>query len=113
MSELAAFATKDAAERVLIVGPTPVDESKTRPVTFRPEREYRLDFVEEYNEIARRVADESGARFVDLFGAMRPHDGHWQEWDGVHLNASAHRRVADMVETAVGTLGWGAAEDAS
>jgi lysophospholipase L1-like esterase len=104
---LVALAKQDAPGRVLVVGPTPVDESKTRPVTFRPEREYRLEFIDEYNDIARRVTRDSDVRFVDLFEGMQPHDGHWQEWDGVHLNALAHERVAGLIETELAWLGWG------
>jgi len=107
MRALAALATQDAQGRVLIVGPTPVDESKTQPVEYRPEREYRLDFIEQYNDIARRAAQNAGACFADLFDGLRPHDGHWHEWDGVHLDAVAHKRVADLVAPELAGLGWG------
>jgi lysophospholipase L1-like esterase len=106
MKALAALAAQDSERRVLLVGPTPVDESKTRPVVYRPEREYRLDFIEEYNEIARRAAMDVGVRFADLFAWMQPHDGHWHEWDGVHLNTAAHNRVAELIEAELSAMGW-------
>jgi lysophospholipase L1-like esterase len=109
MRALITLARQDASRRVLVVGPTPVDESKTRPVTFRLQREYRLDFIEQYNEIARATAAGLGVPFADLFAALRPHDGHWQEWDGVHLNSSAHGRVAEFVDAKLRKLGWGVA----
>lgn len=109
MRTLIDLARQDASGRVLVVGPTPVDESKTRPVTFRLQREYRLDFIEQYNEIARATAAGLGVPFSDLFAALRPHDGHWQEWDGVHLNSSAHGRVAEFVDAELRKLGWGVA----
>jgi len=107
MRALVSLARQDASGRVLVMGPTPVDESKSRPVTFRPEREYRLDFIAEYNTIARRVAADHGVCFADLFDGLRPHAGHWQEWDGVHLNALAHAQVASLVERKLIELGWG------
>jgi lysophospholipase L1-like esterase len=107
MNALAVLAAQDADGRVLLVGPTPVDESKTRPVTYRPEREYRLDFIERYNEIARRAALDVGVCFADLFAGMQPHDGHWHEWDGVHLNTTAHKRVAELIEAELASVGWG------
>jgi lysophospholipase L1-like esterase len=107
MKRLSALARKQAGERVVIVGLTPVDESKTRPVTYRDGREYRLDFIEAYNEIARRVAYDCGVHFVDLWAGLRPHDGHWHEWDGVHLNAVAHQRVGEIIESELTSIGWG------
>jgi lysophospholipase L1-like esterase len=103
---LITLASLDADNRVLVVGPTPVDERKTRPVTFRPEREYRSDFIEQYSDIAQRTATERGGRFVDLLGALEPHEAHWHEWDGVHLNAAAHARVAEAIEPELRKLGW-------
>lgn len=69
-ANMRALATRPSTSWVAsaaIIGPTPVDESKTRPVEYRAEREYRLDFVEAYNEIARHAAQDAGVRFVDLF----------------------------------------------
>jgi lysophospholipase L1-like esterase len=109
MKELAALAAQDAERRVLLVGPTPVDESKTRPVTYRKEREYRLDFIAQYSEITRQAALDVGVRFADLFAGMQPHDGHWHDWDGVHLNTGAHKRVAELIETELSEMGWGGA----
>jgi lysophospholipase L1-like esterase len=107
MAELTAHAALDAEHRVLLVGPTPVDESRTRPVTYRKKREYRLGFIEEYNEIVRQIASRAGVGFADLFVAMQPHEGHWHEWDGVHLNAAAHKQVADVIEAELAAVGWG------
>jgi lysophospholipase L1-like esterase len=109
MRELLSLARHDALGRVLLVGLTPVDESKTRPVTFRPLREYRNEYIEQYNEIVRATAAGVGAQFADLFAALQPHEGHWQEWDGVHLNSSAHKRVAVAIDAELLELGWGTA----
>jgi len=108
MKALAALAAQDAERRVLFVGPTPVDEPNTTPVEHRP-REYRLKFIEEYNEIARRTAQDAGVRFADLLSWMQPHDGHWHEWDGVHLNAGAHQHVAELIEAELSAMGWSSA----
>ncbi len=98
MRELASLASQDADGRVLIVGPTPINEALTKPIPYRPEREYRQELVETYNDIARRAAQDEGVRFVNLFNGLQPHDGHWNEWDGVHLNSDAHQRVARLID---------------
>jgi lysophospholipase L1-like esterase len=108
MRALVALSKQDADGRVLVIGLTPVDESRTRPVSFRRNREYHAAFIEQYNQIARQVARDGAVAFVDLLDGLQPHDGHWQDWDGVHLNSSAHRRAAELIETELGALGWGA-----
>jgi lysophospholipase L1-like esterase len=106
MRELASLASQDADGRVLIVGPTPINEALTKPIPYRPEREYRQELVETYNDIARRAAQDEGVRFVDLFNGLQPHDGHWNEWDGVHLNSDAHQRVARLIDPELAAMGW-------
>jgi lysophospholipase L1-like esterase len=103
---LVTLASQDAGGRVLVVGPTPVDERKTRPVTFRPEREYRNDFIAQYSDIARRTAIGLDARFADLLSSLEPHEAHWHDWDGVHLNPTAHARVAEVIDSELRELGW-------
>jgi lysophospholipase L1-like esterase len=107
MRALAALGRQDADSRVVVVGPTRVDEALTRPVTYRLEREYHLEFIDAYNEIARCAAHDAGIHFVDLFGDMLPHDEYWYEWDGVHLNSHAHQRVAQLIEPVLAAMGWG------
>lgn len=55
--------------------------------------------------IVRRAALDTGVHFADLFLWMQPHDGHWHEWDGVHLNAVAHKRVAKLIEAELSAMG--------
>jgi lysophospholipase L1-like esterase len=107
MRALAKFAREDAGDKCLIVGPTPVDESRTTPLPHRPEREYRLEYVVEYNAVAAEAARSAGVEFVDLFEALRPHHDLWRDWDGVHLNAATHKRVAEILEPRLATMGWG------
>jgi lysophospholipase L1-like esterase len=107
MRTLVALAKQDAEGRVLVVGLTPVDESKTTPVEYREDREYRLDLINVYNDIARQIAEGAGVHFVDLFDEMRPHSGHWHTWDGVHLNSNAHELVARLIAPKLASIGWG------
>ncbi|MBI1216387.1 MAG: hypothetical protein GC185_11305 [Alphaproteobacteria bacterium] len=90
-------------QKIAFVGLNPVDENKVNPLPWRPAKSYRNERVKLFNSIIEKVASESNLFFVDI----------WKNWiqinyrsflfDGLHPNASGHRRIAEKVNQFLNT----------
>lgn len=80
----------------VFIGPTPVDEKKTAPIdghTF-----FLNENIHLFNQIIKQICDEEQLIFVDILGKWLKEDYKTLLFeDGVHLNASGHRRIFQMV----------------
>lgn len=84
-------------KKIAFVGLNPVDEGKVAPLPWNAAQSYRQDRVKLFNGIIGKVAAEENLFFVDV----------WKDWiqinyrallfDGLHPNASGHRRLAQKV----------------
>jgi lysophospholipase L1-like esterase len=91
------------AQKIAFIGLNPVDENKVNPLPWNPAKSYRLERVKLFNSLVQKVASESNLFFVDI----------WKDWiqinyrsflfDGLHPNASGHRRIAEKVNKFLST----------
>lgn len=83
--------------KIGIVGLNPVDQPKVDPLPWNTDKAYHNDSVKLMNAVVEKVAGETGLFFADI----------WKNWalldyrallhDGLHPNASGHRRIAEKV----------------
>jgi lysophospholipase L1-like esterase len=106
MDELAELA-HISEHRLIIVGLTPVNENLTNPVPWDETKAFRNELIAEFNEAATAVAHSYSVPFADLFSDphLKSDDVHL-DWDGLHLNASGHDRIAEIVGAALVECGW-------
>ena len=106
MEELAELA-QDRGHRLVIVGLTPVNEELTDPVPWDETKAFRNELIAEFNDVAADVARRCKESFADLLSDpdLRSSDIHL-DWDGLHLNARSHDRVAQIVGAALVDRGW-------
>jgi lysophospholipase L1-like esterase len=107
MEELVRLAL-ERKHRLVIVGLTPVNEDLTNPVPWDETKAFRNELIAEFDEVAAAVARSHDVSFADLFSDpdLRSDDVHLT-WDGLHLNARGHERVAQKVGAALVDCGWG------
>lgn len=88
-------------EQVILLGLTPVDESKTDLLPDEPKASYMNTEIEEYEDVIREVSEEKSAKFVPLFDRLN--DDLWDEmlWDGVHPNSEGHERIFEIVKSEI------------
>lgn len=83
--------------RVFFIGLTPVDQSKTDPIPWMPDRAYKNDLIKEYDEIISRVCHQSESAFIDLLGKL---SGEYKAnlIDGAHPNSEGHMEIYEIVK---------------
>lgn len=89
---------KNYSKTIVLVGTYAVDESLVAPVPWLKECSYLNKYILEYNEIAKRVAKDSHAEFIDV---SRDTDN--KKWfdmlaDGIHPNTRGHEKIFRTVK---------------
>ncbi|MDE1152465.1 MAG: SGNH/GDSL hydrolase family protein [Micavibrio sp.] len=90
-------AARKYTRNIALVGLNPVDQQKVDPLPWNTNKAYRMERVRLFNEVIEKIAAEEELFFVDI----------WKSWslmsyktllcDGLHPNASGHRRIAEKV----------------
>lgn len=83
--------------KVIFLGLTPVDETKTRPIPWDTDKTYTNESVQEYNDMIKTICKESKVYFVDIFDRMMATDYKKLLEDGLHPNSEGHRVIYQAV----------------
>lgn len=85
------------AKNVCFVGLPMVDEERTDPLFWIHERSYINDEVKKYDAIVRKVSQEVGASFIDIYSEFEK-QGHAKLLsDGLHPNSHGHKIIFEKV----------------
>ena len=86
------------AQKIIFIGLTPVDESKTTPIPWDKDKSYKNEYISKYNEIVKSICQEKDIPFVEIF----------EEWlksnyknlleDGLHPNSQGHQKIFEGVK---------------
>lgn len=93
-------------ERVVIVGPLVVDDVKVNPVPWSPGRAFITREIVRYGDVARTVADEVTALYIDVASPFIAAGGTVLLDDGVHPTTRGHEVVAATMYDALCENGW-------
>ena len=88
---------RNYTSKLLYVGLTPVDESRTNPVWWDGSKNWRNDLVERYDSIIQEVCREQGVRYIHMFDRIDP----LTNADGLHPSAEGHRIMTEAVSEEV------------
>jgi lysophospholipase L1-like esterase len=115
MSQLVEKALALRASKTIVIGPTPVYEPLTTPVSWgKIKKSFTNERVATYSQTAATVASDAGVPFIDLFNDPKLQGPAVHlAWDGLHLNQDGHHRIAERVGAALVDLGWKAWPPAS
>jgi len=87
------------APRVCWVGLTPVEEARTTPIPWMPDRAYRNATVEEVDAAIKQTAADEAVPYLDLFSAWTANRAYPQLlWDGIHPNTAGHAQICEGVK---------------
>ena len=84
--------------KVLIVGLTPVDESKVNPTPWIPDWGYTNEQIEQYNQILANICDANSSGFIDILAEFNKQTGKLLSSDGLHPNSDGHKLIFDLLK---------------
>jgi lysophospholipase L1-like esterase len=84
-------------DKIVFVGLTPVDESKTASIPWNIDKLYKNEYVEKYNDKINEVCENEGIDFIDIFSEMSKEDYKVMLIDGLHPNEKGHKWMSDQI----------------
>ena len=92
-------------DRVILVGPTPVDDTRTAPAVFAPDFIYTLESVLKYDEAIQKIALAEGLTYVSTLDVLKGADLGSLLDDGVHPSDGGHERIFQVVRNSLENAG--------
>jgi lysophospholipase L1-like esterase len=94
--------TKSFTDKIVFIGLTNVDESKTKPFFLSETGEtYNNQSIGEYDEIIRSFCEDNNLIFVEMLGLLINDD---DLCDGLHPTSSGHQKMFEEIEKAIEPL---------
>ena len=87
---------------VVFVGPTRVDEEKTKPWVHAEDEYWENKDIERYSDAIKRFCKENNTPFIELIDALDKNDLH----DGLHPNIEGHKKIFEKVKDELEKLGY-------
>lgn len=88
---------KKYSQKIIFVGPTPVDDAKVDPIPWAPNFSYKKEDVSAYSQIIEGVCEREKVTFIDLFNQLNQTDFTPYLSDGAHPNSSGHKKIFELV----------------
>ena len=97
IQKLIALAQKFSS-KIIFVGLTPVDESKTTPIPWNTDKSHKNKYVKQYNGIISSICKNKNIPFVDIFNKWIESDYQNLLEDGLHPNSEGHKKIFEAVK---------------
>lgn len=85
------------ASKIIFIGLLPVDEAKTIPVPWAPEKSYKNEHVKEFDDIIKSQCQQNDISFVDIFSYFSSKSFKVLLEDGLHPNAEGHQKLFEKI----------------
>lgn len=89
------------SSKIIFVGLTPVDESKTNPIPWNTDKSYRNESIAAFNQLIETACSKLGLPFVNLLEKFKGQDYAKLLDDGLHPNSEGHKLIFETVKEAV------------
>jgi lysophospholipase L1-like esterase len=96
ISKLAKMANK-FTEKIIFVGLTKVDESKTMPLPWDTDKYYDNESIVKYNDALGEFCEKNSLMYADMRGVVEIQDLE----DGLHPNAKGHEKMFEKLRVTV------------
>lgn len=89
---------KKYTEKIILIGLTPVDESRSDPLFWIPDRSYKNEYMQIYDEIIQKISLEEGVFYINLFDKL--YGDHYSGLleDGLHPTSEGHKRIFEIIK---------------
>ena len=91
---------KRFADKIVFVGLTSVDDSKTKPFSLNPNISYTNENIKYFNGAIKKFCEENDVKFISMDGIIDIADLD----DGLHPNTEGHKKMFDKIKTEIEVL---------
>ena len=84
------------SKKILFVGITPCDETKTNPLAWDKSKCYKNEYIEQYNSVAQMVCTKNKIDFINLLPLFKNRNELLE--DGLHPNTKGHELIFTEVK---------------
>ncbi len=81
--------SKNFTHDIAFIGLTKVDESKTIPIPWNKDKEYKNSNIIEYDLVIKSLCKENNLKYVYLYDLLKNDD----LYDGLHPNSEGHKKI--------------------
>jgi len=89
---------KKFSSKIIFVGLTPVDETKTTPIPWSTDKSYKNEYIKRFNDILSNFCKEKRIYFIEIFGELIKEDYQDLLEDGLHPTSGGHKKVFEIVK---------------
>jgi len=89
--------SKKYKAHLVLLGLTPVD-SRMDPIPWKTEASYKMEYIQEYNEIIKRVCTKKNLPFIDILSKFMEGDISKYLQEGLHPNDKGHELIYSRVK---------------
>jgi lysophospholipase L1-like esterase len=86
------------SSKIIFVGLTTVDETKTTPIPWDADKSYQNKFIQKYNQIVKQVCKENKIYFVEIFEEFTNLNHQKLLEDGLHPNSEGHKKIFEIIK---------------
>lgn len=90
--------TKKFSSKIIFIGLTPVDETKTTPVSWDNDHSYKNEYIGKYNDVIESICKKNNIYFVEIIKELSRFDYKNLLEDGVHPNSAGHQKIFEIVK---------------
>ncbi|MEK7185884.1 MAG: GDSL-type esterase/lipase family protein [Patescibacteria group bacterium] len=84
------------SDTIILVSFMPVDK-RVDPMPWAPGRSYRNEYLETYDQVLAKVAEDKNVHFIEVFKKYINSDYSSLLADGVHMNDDGHKKLYETV----------------
>jgi len=85
-------------DKIVFLGLTPVDETKTTPILWHTNKSYKNEYVQRFDGIAKSVCKEENIPLIEIFDSWIKLDYKKLLGDGLHPNSDGHKKIFETVK---------------
>ncbi len=89
---------KKFSSKIIFIGLTSVDETKTTPIPWDTDKSYKNEYVQKYNDIISSICGDKNILFVEILDDWLKTDYQTLLDDGLHPNSAGHKKIFEVVK---------------
>ncbi|NCO84885.1 MAG: hypothetical protein COZ66_02185 [Candidatus Huberarchaeum crystalense] len=89
---------KKFTNKIVFICLTPVDESKTTPISWNTNITYKNKSIKEYNEIIKEVCQKNKILFIEIFDNWLNFNYKKLLEEGLHPNSVGHQKLFETIK---------------